>query len=103
MRAGTLDRFISIERLTENVAASGAVSTTWTEIAAVRAELVQQSETEALTGFGEGETTSVIFRIRYLPGMTLADRVIYAGSAYGLQEIAEIGRRRGLELRAARR
>lgn len=102
MRAGKLDRFITIERPTETVAASGAVSSTWANIATVRAELVQQSASEILSGFGEGETGSVIFRIRYLPGLTTADRVIYDGAAYGLQEVAEIGRKRGLELRAVR-
>jgi SPP1 family predicted phage head-tail adaptor len=102
MRAGKLDRQITIEREIETVAASGAVSSAWTSIATVRAELVQLSATEFLNGFGEGETASVIFRIRYLGGITTADRVIYDGAAYGLQDVAEIGRKRGMELRVVR-
>ncbi|MNV91444.1 Phage head-tail joining protein [compost metagenome] len=66
----------------------------------MRAEIVQQSATEFLTGFGEAESGTIIFRIRYLPGITTADRVTYAGMAYDLKEVTEIGRRRGLELRA---
>ena len=102
MRAGKLDRFITIERETETVAPSGAISSAWTNFATVRAELVQLSASDFLSGFGEGQTASVIFRIRYLPGITMADRVIYDSAAYGLQEVAEMGRKRGLELRAVR-
>ncbi len=100
MRAGKLDRTISIERLSETVSASGAVSSAWTNIATVRAEIVQQSASEFLTGFGEAQDGTIIFRIRYLSGITTADRVSYGGAAYDLKEITEIGRRRGLELRA---
>ncbi|WP_238719701.1 phage head closure protein [Nitratireductor alexandrii] len=100
MRAGKLDRQITIERETETVSATGAVSTTWAEFATVRAEIVQRSTDEFLSGFGEDEATGIVFRIRYLAGITTADRVVHAGTAYDIGEIVEIGRRRALELRA---
>ncbi|MCS3740228.1 phage head closure protein [Rhizobium sp. BK661] len=100
MRAGKLDRTISVERLAETVSASGAVSSAWTNIATVRAEIVHQSASEFLTGFGEAQDGTIIFRVRYLPGISTADRVAYNGASYDLKEITEIGRRRGLELRA---
>lgn len=100
MRAGKLDRIITIERQVETVKPSGAVASTWTKFATVRAEIVQQSATEFLTGFGEAESGSIVFRIRYVPSISTADRVTYAGTAYDLKEVTEIGRRRGLELRA---
>jgi SPP1 family predicted phage head-tail adaptor len=100
VRAGKLDRTIALERLAKTVKRSGDVITTWTNIDTVRAEIVQQSATEFLTGYGEAENGSVIFRIRYLSGITTADRVTYDGKPYDLKEIKDIGRRRGLELRA---
>lgn len=100
MRAGKLDRSIAIERISETVADSGSVVTAWTNVATVRAQIVQQSASEFLTGFGEAENGTVIFRIRYLAGITTGDRITYEGTAYNIKEIAEIGRRRGLELRA---
>lgn len=100
MRAGKLDRSITIERKSETVSDSGSAFTAWTNIATARAEIVRQSADEYLTGFGEAETGTVIFRIRYLGGITTADRIIFDGTAYNIKEIAEIGRRRGLELRA---
>src|SRR5690606_16082130 len=100
MRAGKFDRSIAIERQTETVNPSGSVVTAWTNIATVRAEIVTQSASEFLTGFGEAEDGTIVFRIRYLGGITTADRVSYNGVAYDLKEVTEIGRRRGLELRA---
>lgn len=100
MKAGKLDRRITLERLAEVVSASGAVSEGWTPIATVRAELVRQSADEYLAGPGEAENKTVIFRIRWMAGLTLADRVSYQRETYDLEQIVEIGRRRGLELRA---
>lgn len=100
MRAGKLDRTIAIERLTETVTPTGSVVTAWTNIATVRAQIVTQSASEFLTGYGEAEAGTIVFRIRYIAGITTADRVSYGGQIYDLKEVAEIGRRRGLELRA---
>jgi SPP1 family predicted phage head-tail adaptor len=102
MRSGKLDRRITIERQTETVTASGAVTKSWGALATVRAELIQQSTEEFLTGFGEAENGTVVFRIRYLASITTADRVIFDSAAYGLKEVTEIGRRRVLELRAVK-
>lgn len=102
IRAGKLDRQITITREVETVAASGAVSKSWATVATVRAELVQRSADEYLTGFGEADAGSAVFRIRYLAGITIADRVTCGGVAYGIDEIAEQGRRRALELRCSR-
>lgn len=99
IRAGKLDRQITIERQTETVAASGAVSKTWATAATVRAELVQRGADEYLAGFGDAETGSAVFRIRYLAGITTADRVSCDGITYDIDEIAELGRKRALELR----
>ncbi|TGU87721.1 head-tail adaptor protein [Mesorhizobium sp. M00.F.Ca.ET.151.01.1.1] len=100
IRAGKLDRTISIVRKTETVSPTGAVVPAWLNIATVRAEIVTQSASEFLTGFGEAESGTIVFRVRYLAGITTADRVTYAGQVYDLKDVTEIGRRRGLELRA---
>lgn len=100
MRAGKLDRTIAIQRKAETVSATGATRAAWTNLATVRAEIVAQSTTEFLTGFGEAENGTIVFRVRYLAGITTADRIVFDGSAHDIKEIVEIGRRRGLELRA---
>ncbi|WIC83351.1 phage head closure protein [Agrobacterium tumefaciens] len=94
-----MDRRITIERQTETVKPSGDVMRAWATVAVVWAEIIQQSATEFFTGLGEAETGTVIFRVRYRPGITTADRISYNGSAYGLKEIKELGRYEALELR----
>ena len=99
LNAGQMNRRIVIERLTETVTVSGDVSQSWAPVATVWAEVLQQTASEFFTGYGKAETGTVIFRVRYLPGISTADRVSYNGTAYGLSEIKEIGRRMALELR----
>jgi SPP1 family predicted phage head-tail adaptor len=99
LNIGKMDRRITIERETETVSPSGDVVKAWAPIATAWAEIVQQSATEFFTGYGEAETGTAIFRVRYRPGITTADRVTYAGKVYDLKEVAEIGRQDGLELR----
>jgi SPP1 family predicted phage head-tail adaptor len=105
MKAGKLDRQITIERETETVSPAGTVTTAWTIIATVRAGIVTQSTEEFLAAFGEQETAALVFRVRWLPSVeiTTQDRVTYAGDAFDVKEIQEIGRKRGLELRCTRR
>ncbi len=99
LNIGNMDRRITIDRTTETVKPSGDVDKTWNTIAVVWAEVLQQTANEFFTGYGEAETGTVIFRVRYRPGITTADRVTYNGQTYGLKEIKEIGRFEALELR----
>lgn len=96
---GKMDRRINIERPTETVKPSGSVVKEWNSVATVWAEVLQQTSTEFFTGFGEAETGTMIFRVRYRPGITTADRVTFDGKSYGLKEIKEFGRQDALELR----
>lgn len=100
MNIGKLGRRIAIERETETVKPSGDVVKAWAEVATVWAEVLQSTATEYFTGMGEVETGAIIFRIRWLHGITTADRIAYNSQHYGLKEIKELGRRDALELRA---
>lgn len=101
MRAGKLDRTITIRRKWhEAVSPTGAAVSSWVDIATVRAEIVTQSASEFLTGFGEAENNTVVFRIRHRADITITDRIAYGGWLYDIKEMTEIGRKRGLELRA---
>ena len=100
MRAGKLDRKITIQWKSDNVSAAGNVASTWTDFDTVRAELVQPSVSETLTGYGEADMNNVVFRIRYKAGISTAFRILFDGKLFNIKEIVEIGRKRGLELRA---
>ncbi|TDK38607.1 head-tail adaptor protein [Rhizobium deserti] len=100
MRAGKLDRTIRIDRFDAGaVNEYGTPAPTFSPLATLRAQLVQASTEEYLSGQGATAETVVIFRTRWLAGVTTADRVRHEGRAFNIKEVKEIGRRRGLELR----
>lgn len=101
MRAGKLDRTITIQRSTDTPDEFGTPAFTWTNLATLRAQVVQSS-TEEFIENGAEEKTVVIFRTRFLPGVTAADRIHYLGSDFNIKELKEIGRREGLEIRCVR-
>lgn len=100
MHAGKLQHVIELQRLTEEVQASGAVSVSWNTYATGKAELRQAGVSEFLTSYGEGTANNAVFLIRWLPGVSVSDRIIHGGKVWNIVALAEIGRRRGLELRA---
>ncbi|WP_126978523.1 head-tail adaptor protein [Frigidibacter oleivorans] len=102
MRAGALDRTLTIERATFAVDAAGTPVATWAAIATVRAQKLQSSTEEFMRSFGEAAETVAIFRIRWLGGISVTDRVTCDGIVYDLKEAKELGRREGLDLRCVK-
>jgi len=99
MRAGSLDRTITIQRATVTVQDDGTPAHSWAPLATVRAQLIQAATDEFIRDFGASSEATYVFRIRWLDGIKLADRVSYAGRIFDIKEIKELGRREGLELR----
>lgn len=99
MRAGRLDRTIILQRETETVSPAGTVTSTWTDFAILRAELVSNVFAEVARAYGDGEGADLVLRIRHYHGLTTKDRLVYAGQPYGINAIVELGRRRAMELR----
>jgi SPP1 family predicted phage head-tail adaptor len=99
MRAGRLDRTITIQRAATSVDDFGTPVTAWTTLATVRAQRIQSTTEEFMRGHGASSETAVVFRIRHMDGLTLADRVTEGTAIFDLKEIKELGRREGLELR----
>lgn len=100
LAAGKLTEIVTIERETTTRTPSRGTASTWTEIATEWAEVAKSSSADFLTGFGTAQQGTVIFRIRWREGLTTADRIVFNGRAHQIKEIANIGRRVGLEIRA---
>lgn len=100
MRAGKLDRTIAIQRSEDSQDDTGNPVFVWSNVATLRAELLQAGTEEFIRAFGANDETVIIFRTRYLAGVTTADRVSYQGGFYNIKELKELGRREGLEIRA---
>lgn len=102
MRAGKLDRVITIERATTSIDLYGAPIIAWVPVATMRAQIVNGATEEFVRGPGASEETSITFRLRFLDGVTTENRVTYEGQEFDIKEIRELGRRRGLDIRCVR-
>jgi len=99
MRAGKLDKIITIGRVTNTVDDFGTPQEGWATVATVRAQRVKLTTEEFLRAFGSTSEAVAVFRIRHIDGLTLADRITCDDEAFDLKGIEPIGRRQGLELR----
>lgn len=101
MRAGKLDRVIAIQRAAHVPNDAGTPVATWGNLATLRAELVApRAAHERIAAQGAVDRAAVVFRTRFLAGVTNADRIVFEGRAYGLKDVTVLGRNRGLELTA---
>lgn len=100
IRTGTLNRVISIDRLTTSLNENRNPVSAWSNIATLRAEVIQQSIDEAEADSGERDTDSITFRTRFFTGLTTADRIRFMGRTYNIKGFSEIGVRAGLEIKA---
>jgi SPP1 family predicted phage head-tail adaptor len=98
MRAGGLDRRVTLQRFTVTTDDYGEEIQTWSDLATVFAEVRQQSGREFFAAAQEQAARLVVFFIRWFPGLTVLDRVSYADTLHDIVEVREIGRRDGLEL-----
>lgn len=90
---------IEVQRAGEEIDDYGTPVTTWTKLATLRAEVVQQGTTEFMRAGGATDEAVMVFRTRFLD-MTTADRIAFAGDVFNIKELMPIGRRKGLEIRA---
>ena len=98
MKAGPLDRTVTIERAITVSDDYGGDETTWVPIVTVCAQVQQMSGREFFTEATTLAERKVVFRLRWMDGLTVVDRVLYDGRAHNIQDVKELGRREGLEL-----
>jgi SPP1 family predicted phage head-tail adaptor len=99
MKAGKLDRIITVQRVATTVDEYGTPVEGWATVATIRAQRVKLTIDEQLRAFGSTSEAVAVFRIRHMDGLTLADRITCEGETFDLKGIEPIGRREGLELR----
>lgn len=107
MRAGSLDRRITIQRFTETRDGFNSPVQTWADHAANLPAAVEHiRDGERWAAQEVGASVAMRFRIRYssqVADVNPKDRVIYAGKTYDIAAVKEIGRREGLEITGAAR
>ncbi|HDZ73498.1 MAG TPA: head-tail adaptor protein [Aurantimonas coralicida] len=100
MRAGKLDRVIVIEGDAEEIGRNAFNEPIYGPPFELitRASVEQQSGREFLTNQSVSAERQVVFRTRYVEGITVLHRVIYDGVTHDIVDVREIGRSKGLEL-----
>lgn len=102
MRAGKLAQTIAIQRQMTTPDDYGAPLEAWVTVTNVRAQVIDAVTDEKNRDHGASTEATILFRLRYLAGVTVADRITYDGHAFDIKQTKELGRRRGLELRCER-
>ncbi|ASY43333.1 hypothetical protein CJD35_01850 [Sphingobium xenophagum] len=97
MRAGTLDRTVTIQRMTLVDDGYSSVET-WADWQTVPAQVVQEGGREFFAAAAVQAEQRVLFRMRWLDGVTVLDRVSYDGRPHNIIGVKELGRREGTEL-----
>ena len=100
MKAGELDREITIDKVTLTQSASGEAQETWTKFAGVWAKVTPLSASERFRAEGLHSFRVSVFRIRHLAGLLPTMRIQYEGIVWRITGIAELGRREGYDITA---
>jgi SPP1 family predicted phage head-tail adaptor len=98
MRAGNLDRVIEIQRPTTGMDIYGTPIQTWTFVTRPRAQKLENSVSDREGARGDTTDNVITFRMRWLDGVTLDNRVSFEGQAFKITRLKEIGRRVGLDI-----
>lgn len=101
MKAGILDRRLTVQRLTTGTPDEyGVPSMSWTDVRTVWARVTPDSEDENYK-LGVNEAFVLVkVQARWFAGLTTTDRLVIDGRVFDIRGIREIGRREGLEIKA---
>lgn len=100
MRAGALDREITIEVAAESVSAAGETVQVWSTFAECWAAVKPLSATERFKSDARHSARVSVFTIRYVSGVLRTMRIVYEGLNWRILGIAEVNRREGLDITA---
>lgn len=87
IRSGKLRNVITVQRATETISAAGTPLTTWADLVTLRAEIVEQATAESIGAQGATDRAAVVFRVRYLDGITNADRILFRGANLNIRSV----------------
>lgn len=101
MRAGELDRQIVIEQPNEVKGTKGELITTWLTFATLPAHFRPLRGREYFAAGQVNAQENAAFTMRWMSGITPKMRINFDGKIWDIRNIAEIGRREGLEISAS--
>lgn len=103
MRAGRLDRMVTLQQRVPTRNSFNEQIDTWTELATVPASALFNRGQERFVAQQAAAEVDVLFTIRWRADITPMNRLVFEGRTYNIVSVAELPRRRGLELMATAR
>jgi len=100
MRAGSLDRRVTIRRQSQTRNEYNELENVWNDVRTVPASRTDLSATERFVAGGLYAQRTVTFRMRFMTDLLPTDRLVCEGVTYDVKGIRELGRREGLEIAA---
>jgi SPP1 family predicted phage head-tail adaptor len=100
MRAGDLDRFISIKESVKTQGSNGEIIITWVTLANVWAKYIPLRGQEFIAAQQITAQMDATFRIRWMDGLTTENQISYDNKTWNIIYIQELGTREGLDLLA---
>lgn len=101
MRAGTLDRRITIQRQTSTLSDSGDPVVVWADVATVYARKLENRGQERFTTQQIVGRAMKTFQFRWsatVAEVTTKHRIVFDGRDHDITDVREIGRREGIEV-----
>lgn len=99
MSCGRYRHAMTVQRPTETVGETGAAARTWATWKRIMGRVEDLAGREALAGERAAALGTVCVRLRYLPGLTSAMRLVYGDRTLEIAEVADRdGRRREMLL-----
>lgn len=101
MRAGLLDRRVSIQRQGEPI--DDGVTTVpggWIEVGTRKAQVIRSRGREVFENLGRESEVPVTFVMRsdtLTRSITVTDKIVFEEQSFDIQSVQEIGRRDGIE------
>lgn len=89
MRAGAMNRRVTLQRRSQSQDGSGGQSVAWVELATVWAWLDPQMGREQVVGSQVRSVSQVNILIRYFKGLTAKDRLVYQGRIYSITGVTD--------------
>ena len=100
LRAGALNRRITIEQNTPTRSAAGAEVESWGTLVTVAAEVDPKRGREFFAAQAVQAEALTVFRIRHRSDVTRKMRVSYDGDLYDIVSVVPVGTREGLDIMA---
>lgn len=100
MRAGRLDRRVTLQKPTRTQDDFGQAVETWSDVATVWAGVRQTAGSEFLQAQSETNEQQIVFTMRYRADVRETWRVVWEGRNFDVIEVRQLGRRAGIEVMA---